>query len=251
MDYDKFDNSHYDKARALPAETMTQWAEAIKKAVPPASIETVVDLGCGTGRFTRLLSDAYDDAQIVGLDPSQKMLAIADRLSGSRIRFLQGSAEAIPLPDQSADLLFLSMVWHHIENIEKAFAEFARVLRRSGHVVLRAATQETNDLFLYHESFPEALEMERRRMPARGELVRQFEEHGFRTIVQKTIDQKFAGNPQEYYEKINLRGLSSLQALPDDLFQHRLAEFKERCQSLPPDHPIYEPVDLFAFRLDP
>lgn len=247
MDYDQFDNSQYDKARALPAETMAQWAEAIREAVPPSGIETVVDLGCGTGRFTQLLSGVYD-AEIVGVDPSQKMLAIAESLAGGRIRFLQGSAESIPLPDRCADLLFLSMVWHHIGDVEKAFAEFTRVLRRPGYVLLRAATQETNDLFLYHESFPEALETERRRMPARGELTRVFEAHGFRTIVQATIDQKFAGNPQEYYEKISLRGLSSLQALPDDLFLRRLAEFKKRCESLPTDHPIYEPVDLFAFQ---
>jgi ubiquinone/menaquinone biosynthesis C-methylase UbiE len=250
MDYDKFDNTQYDKARALPPETMAQWAEAIRESVPPAGILNVVDLGCGTGRFTQLLSDAYDDALIVGVDPSQKMLTLAQHPASDRIRFLLGNAESIPLPDQSADLLFLSMVWHHVEDVEKAFEEFARVLRRPGYVVLRAATQETNDLFLYHESFPEALETERRRMPERGELIGVFERHGFKTVVQKTIDQKFAGDPREYYEKISLRGLSSLQALPDDLFYRRLAEFKVRCQSLPPDHPIYEPVDLFAFKLE-
>ncbi|HEX5322256.1 MAG TPA: methyltransferase domain-containing protein [Capsulimonadaceae bacterium] len=248
MDYDKFDNSQYDKARALPPETMIQWADAIGSLIDPMSISTVVDLGCGTGRFTTLLASVFC-CYIVGIDPSEKMLARAARQKSDLIRFLQGSAESIRLADQSADLLFLSMVWHHLENVEKAFAEFTRVLLRPGYVFLRTATQETNDLFEYHKCFPEALEMERRRMPARAELMRVFEQHGFTTIVQTSISQKFAGNPQEYYEKISLRGLSSLQALPDDVFQRGLVAFKRYCDALPPDHPIYEPVDFFAFQL--
>jgi len=229
---------------------MAQWAEAIREAVPPAGILNVVDLGCGTGRFTQLLAGVYD-AEIVGIDPSQKMLAQAERLADNHhIRFLSGPAESIPLPDQSADLLFLSMVWHHIEDKDKAFFEFARVLRRPGYVVLRTATTETNEEIECFRSFPEALETERRRTSTRNELKAEFEKHDFTTHAELTVPQKFAGSPAEYYQKISLRNLSSLQGLPDDVFHTGLARFQPYCESLRQDHPIYEPVDLFAFKLE-
>ena len=66
----------YDKSRQLPEETLDLWLDAISQHVSPDAVETIVDLGCGTGRFTNGLSDRFS-AKVYGVDPSENMLAAA------------------------------------------------------------------------------------------------------------------------------------------------------------------------------
>ncbi len=51
----------------------------------------------------------------------------------------------------------------------------------------------------------------------------------------------------DWLRKISLRGLSSLQLLPDDVFARRLAELERYCRAAPAA-PVWAPVDLFAFQ---
>ena len=51
--------ARYDRSRALSPETVKVWRELIKERVPPAATRRVVDLGCGTGRFTATLGGLY------------------------------------------------------------------------------------------------------------------------------------------------------------------------------------------------
>jgi hypothetical protein len=51
----------------------------------------------------------------------------------------------------------------------------------------------------------------------------------------------------EYLDKIRERPFSSLQLLPDDVFERRLAELEAHCRT-GPERPIREPVDLLVFR---
>jgi SAM-dependent methyltransferase len=250
LDYDKLDTSTYNAARALPPETLIRWSEVIGRAAPPRRVERIVDAGCGTGRFIRLLAGLYPGARIVGLDPSRKMLAQAIEHANDRISVAAARAEAIPIVSRSADLILLSMVYHHLDNPFRCAAEFARLLTHAGVALIRTATRETNAQIDMFDLFPESRVIEDRRIPRRADIMDTFAAAGFRSAKLDTIEQLFAGTPAEYYNKISLRGLSSLQALPDDVFANRLADFKAHCDRLPSDTPIYEPVDLFEFRLE-
>jgi SAM-dependent methyltransferase len=65
--------------------------------LPPApAIRRVLDLGCGTGRFTGLLADLYGTA-VIGVEPSRAMLAGREPLDPTRAAFLAAAAEALPL----------------------------------------------------------------------------------------------------------------------------------------------------------
>jgi hypothetical protein len=59
---------------------------------------------------------------------------------------------------------------------------------------------------------------------------------------------RFADNPADLLRKISLRGLSTLEAISDEAFAKGLRELERHCRQADPDAPIYEPVDLFAFR---
>jgi demethylmenaquinone methyltransferase/2-methoxy-6-polyprenyl-1,4-benzoquinol methylase len=100
---------------------------------------TVVDVGTGTGLLARAAVDIVGDpARVTGVDPSAGMLEHAKVPAG--VRLLEGSAEAIPAPDGSADFLTLGYALRHISDLDQAFAEFYRVLRPGGRVCLLEIT---------------------------------------------------------------------------------------------------------------
>jgi ubiquinone/menaquinone biosynthesis C-methylase UbiE len=87
----------------------------------------VVDLAAGTGKLTRLLAERFD--RVVAIEPDDRMRAL---LGGEA---LAGTAERIPLPDTSADAVFVGDAFHWFD-APVALAEIARVLRPRGGLVL-------------------------------------------------------------------------------------------------------------------
>src|SRR5439155_12571413 len=86
----------------------------------------VLDLAAGTGKLTRVLRAA-------GLDvvPVEPLAAMRERLDGA----LDGTAEAIPLPDASVDAATIGDAWHWFDPV-RAGDELARVVRPGGHVAV-------------------------------------------------------------------------------------------------------------------
>ncbi len=116
MDYDATDiASTYDLGRDHGPEFLDLWMDVVTAQAKDQSIKAILDLGCGTGRFTEALQARFD-ANVIGLDPSEKMLEQA-RSKGHdrRVQYETGRAESIPLPDDSVDLVFMSMIFHHLE----------------------------------------------------------------------------------------------------------------------------------------
>jgi len=79
MDYDQSGiATTYDEARALTPARRRRWQCLLSAHVDGTAISLVVDLGCGTGRFSEMLAGALG-ARVIGLDPSEKMLDQARR----------------------------------------------------------------------------------------------------------------------------------------------------------------------------
>ena len=93
---------------------MRLWLDAIARYAPAEEIRTIVDVGCGTGRFSAPLADEFD-AQVIGVDPSPAMLAKARSKSAHpRVQYREGSAESLPVADGAACLIYMSMAYHHL-----------------------------------------------------------------------------------------------------------------------------------------
>jgi ubiquinone/menaquinone biosynthesis C-methylase UbiE len=92
MDYDKTEiAATYDEARALAPETVRLWQDLLSVRIDRAAISLVIDLGCGTGRFSELLA-AHFGVQVIGIDPSQKMVDQARRKPATgNVVYRQGS----------------------------------------------------------------------------------------------------------------------------------------------------------------
>ncbi len=111
----------YDRLRPPPAEAAVDWL------VPPGC-QVAVDIGAGTGLLTRALARRVP--QVVAVEPDERMRAVlAARSPGVEVR--AGRGEAIPLPDASADGVFISSAWHWMDP-ELALTEITRVLRDGG-----------------------------------------------------------------------------------------------------------------------
>jgi ubiquinone/menaquinone biosynthesis C-methylase UbiE len=104
-----------------------------------ADYQTVVDVGCGTGRHLfRLASEHPQTIQFVGVEPAANMrkLAAARTAPFSNVRVLEGRFEALPLETHSADYLYSILAFHWTSDLRKSIAELARVLKPSGEMDL-------------------------------------------------------------------------------------------------------------------
>ena len=79
MDYDKSDiASIYDEARAITPEGLGQWLDLLSTHLERNTISLIIDLGCGTGRFSEPLAARFG-VRVIATDPSQTMLDQARR----------------------------------------------------------------------------------------------------------------------------------------------------------------------------
>jgi SAM-dependent methyltransferase len=118
--------------------------ERARPGYPPAAVRflaqrlglgpgrTVVELGSGTGKFTRALVPT--GAAIVAVDPTPGMRAVFERVLPS-IAVLPGTAERIPAPDRFADAVVAAQAFHWFRG-RRALREIARVLRSGGRLGL-------------------------------------------------------------------------------------------------------------------
>jgi len=113
----------YDRLRPGPPADALDW-------LMPAGCEIAVDLGAGTGLFSRALAGRV--GQVIAVEPDDRMRAVlAARSPG--VRAVAGRGEAIPLPDAAADAVFVSSAWHWLDHAV-AVPEIARVLRDGGRL---------------------------------------------------------------------------------------------------------------------
>lgn len=246
MDYDSTEiAASYDRARALTPEALSVWRRLLTQDIDREAISRAVDVGCGTGRFSKLLAAEFD-CQVVGVDPSKTMLAEARRkLPGRDMIFREGSGEALPLPDGSVDLEFMSMVYHHFADAAAVARESRRVLRPGGFVCIRNSTRETD--FPHRRFFPSMETLIASDLPSRQDVLATFEACGFTILVSKVVKQIMAASWKDFVAKTTLRADSFLARLSDDEFQQGLVAMKNH-EHL--DGAVVEEVDWFVFRRD-
>jgi len=95
---------------------------------------TLLDIGAGTGAFAAAFSDWFG-LSVVAVEPSAAMREQIPRTPA--IQVLEGNASALPLPDESADAAWLSLVIQHIPDLGVAAHEIRRVLRPGAPVLIR------------------------------------------------------------------------------------------------------------------
>lgn len=117
--------------------------------------ETVIDIGCGPGHSTRLLSDVLSPRLTVGLDNSPFFLDIARRIEAPNIRFHEHDVTTVPFPVTGADMLFARFVLMHLPGFDTVVERWVSQLRPGGVLLV----QESEHIHTKVEAFATYLRM--------------------------------------------------------------------------------------------
>lgn len=118
------------------------WRRAAVRAAGVRKGDSVLDVACGTGDLTQAFA-ATEARKVVGLDFTPEMLDIArgkmlrrPTTEASKLRYVEGDAMALPFEDGSFDVVSIAFGIRNVARPEKAFAEFFRVLRPGGRLIV-------------------------------------------------------------------------------------------------------------------
>jgi len=94
--------------------------------------KSVLDVGCGKGRFARVLAERYPEASIVAFDLSEEML----RRAPDAVHPCAGSMTALPFPSDRFDCAYATESLEHAVDIDAAVAEMCRVVKPGGRIAI-------------------------------------------------------------------------------------------------------------------
>ena len=246
VDYDGRQHEVYLQGRAPAREVLELWTAVFARYIPTAGQPVLLDLGAGVGTWSRLMATAFR-ATVWAVEPSARMRAVAEREHPHPgVRYLDGSAERIPVGDGECDAALLSYVLHHLRDREACARELRRVLRPGGTLILRTALRESLRAVPFFEWFPEALAIDERRMPTRSEVSAMFE--GFELVADEAVWQETSPSLRAYHERLEHRAISTLELLPDGEFEAGLERMRRAAEAETDPRPVSAPVDLLVFR---
>jgi ubiquinone/menaquinone biosynthesis C-methylase UbiE len=246
MDYDQSGiATTYDEARALTPARRRHWRRLLLANVDRTAISQVVDLGCGTGRFSEMLATELS-ARVIGFDPSETMIDQARRKpASSSVAFGRARAHELPLPDGCVDLVFMSQIYHHLPDPLAVAGECRRVVRIGGYVCIRTGTRE-NDV-VAPNFFPVMREMLDADLPSTDEIRAHFAANGFMAMHHEIIREVVAQDWPSFVRKSALRADSFLARLSDTEFDQGMAALRAHGANSDPDEAVTEEIDWFVF----
>lgn len=225
--------------------------ERVRPGYPAAAVEwlgieatqTVVDLAAGTGKLTVRLLDT--GARVIAVEPSDGMLAVL-RVAVPEAESMKGVAEAIPLPDGSADAVVVAQAFHWFAN-DRALAEIHRVLRPGGLLGLVWNRRDLSD--------PAHAALERALDPWKGDTPRH-RSGAWREVIDGSPLFELAAEAElQNNHELPAGGLveraesiSFMAALPDDTRRDALAELRAFEAVAPKPIVLPHICELFAFR---
>ena len=246
MDYDKSNiAATYDEARGLTAVRQRRWRELLAAHVERSCISLIVDLGCGTGRFSEILAAEFG-ARIIGFDPSESMIDQArQKPATGMIEFEQAWAHELPTADGCVDLVFMSQVYHHLPEPIAVARECRRILRAGGYLCVRTATRE-NGVVIPH-FFPKVRAMLDADLPSGDDISSTFVTAGFITKHHAIVRETVAADWPEFMQKSALRADSFLARLSDTEFDHGMAALRAHVAEIDPNDAVTEQIDWWVF----
>ena len=128
------------------SEPQLAWGEVLAR-LDLAGDETVLDVGCGTGRVTALLADRLPRGIVIAVDSAPSMVAAARATLGGRARVIRADVLELEL-DEPVDAVFSTATLHWILDHEQLFERLAGLLRADGRLVAQCGGEGNVERFL-------------------------------------------------------------------------------------------------------
>jgi ubiquinone/menaquinone biosynthesis C-methylase UbiE len=246
-DYNGCIHQRYQEARRLMPDTGLMWMNIVRRFVDASKELAIVDLGSGTGRFSVLLADVLN-AHVTGIEPSDKMRNVAMQESiHPRVKYIKGSAEEIPLEDGSFDLVWASMIIHHVSEPDMAAKEIYRIVKPGGKVFLRNSFKNRLQSVRFYEYFLNAYTIDNERLPSVEYIKKIFIENGFRFEHLEAVRQVIDSSLADHVERMRKRGLSTFELISDQEFKEGIRRMKIAARNENPSSEITEDIDFLVF----
>ncbi len=131
---------------------------ALDRFRAPGPVRRVLDLGCGTGELTRLTARHFPDAEVVGVDFTAAMLAVARRRTPAgptTVGYGRATALRLPFSDGAFDVATNAFLVRNLADLDAALGEMRRVLRPGGVLLILEITEPTSPAVasLFHAYF--------------------------------------------------------------------------------------------------
>lgn len=244
VDYEQI-ASVYDAGRDQPSSHRENWRAVLEPFIDRD--HPLLDLGAGTGQWSMLFAEWFD-VEIVAVEPSAGMRAAAAARDQPRVRALAGSAQHIPLADGSVGTVWLSAVWHHIADPDRAATELHRVLRPGGSVCLRGVFPDAGpaqDITLLR-AFPEATGV-LATFPTIAEVTTQMRGAGLEHRLTQGVTEIGSTSAKNAYRRAARRADTLLRLLPDEIYMRRLSELAQIADTEVTDLPWTARLTLLIF----
>lgn len=248
-DYDRM-ASRYEAGRSIPEEGLQAWRAAFSTYLPPVDSMPIVDVGSGTGIWSRALARWFE-VRVIGVEPSDGMRAVAEAAEPHPlIRYVPGRAEDIPLDAGSMGAAMLSTVIHHVSDVGTAVRELHRVLTPGAPVIVRSAFSDRTEGIPWLRYFPDARPLAEARWPRTDDVVGAFVRGGFSLAELRSIPQVSASNLRDYGERVRTRTDSTLDILDDAAFQRGMEALERDAGEVGGDDPVVVRLDLLVLCRD-
>lgn len=172
---------------------------------------SVLDLCCGSGDFTKIISKLHHKAKVIGLDNSVEMLKLA-KIKNPNGSFILGDCLNLPFKEKEFGIVTVGFGLRNIENRTKAIQEAYRVLKVGGkflHLdfgkhnfatkIFDVIVQFLVKIFNVHEKAYSYLIQSKKNYPEPKELIKEFEKEGFKLVECKNF--MFGVISAQVYEK--------------------------------------------------
>lgn len=238
--YDSAQVAAFEATRHLRDEDLDTWRVAIQRYFDPRPGTRLLDLGCGTGNWSRAFRTWWPTVDVVAVEPSAAM-----RERALLQPVLAGAADDIPLADASVDGVWLSTVIHHIPDLVAAATEIRRVLKPGAPVLIRSAFAGRHEAISLFRWFPEAVAV-LDRYPSISSVEAAFAVAGFTTAGCEPVPQVTAKSIAEAAAGLRREAHTPLQLISDDAYAAGVARLQEAART--PSGPVVDALDLLVLR---
>jgi len=239
----------YDDARRPNAPHVAWWVAKLAAEGNLGKGKRLIELGCGTGRWTTLLAKRTG-CEAVGLDRSREMLDKARaKDQDGRVTWVEGNCEDLTLETESFDCALMSLVIHHLDDHATVLANVLRLLRPGGVCLIRQATLEQIVDGPWFRFFPEIVTIDRKRVPFRCEIEHWMKSAGFNPVRVDVFKQRSYETNMQLLEEFQKRVTSSLRMISDGAYEAGMARLMAHLRRHTDDPTIRESLfTLFAGR---